>query len=214
MKMNRLQTFVYAVSASVVTAFSVQAAPVLYQLTVEAEFGSVAFGPAISIDSSTNQFQRYTQVVYNDAEASALDDFRWIEDARATSGSMEFLYDEEAPSAAGPTFSNCTGVLSAMCSGSVTRLDFGTGSVSSTNNLSFLTQLNEGSLRYVDDNAYTWSDGTRNFSTMGYGVTVTHNISALSVAAVPLSSSLGFLLGGLALLYGARRATRSKRAAA
>lgn len=206
--MTIFKSLFYAVGASALLAFSAQAVPVQYQLTVEAELEAVSFGPAISRDRSSGGYQRYNSVVYSDASSSALDGFRWIEDARATTGTLEFIYDADNPSATPTTFSSCTGVLRSMCSGSVTRVSDDLGGFSNSDGFSFLTNLNGGTLRYTDDLGYTWDDGTRQFSTMGYGVNVLHNISSLSIAAVPLSSSFGFLLGAFGLLFAARRVSR------
>ncbi|EPX76892.1 hypothetical protein [Litoreibacter arenae] len=210
MTLNKFKTLCVAASAAALTAFSAQAAPVLYEVNVETEFNSVAFGSAISRDMATGRYQRHTGLSYTDAASSALDGFSWIADARQTTGSLQFVYDEADADAVAPVFSNCTGVLRSLCTGTVTRLAFDATDFSNSDGLSFLTQLGAGSLRYSDDRSYSWDDGTRHFTQMGYGVTVTHDVTSLSIAPVPLPASLGFLLAGLGLLVGARRMSRSK----
>lgn len=209
--MNNFRSIVFAASAVSLGALSAHAAPILYQINVEAELRAVTFGPAVSLDTSSGRYQRHLSMVYSDSESAALDDFQWIGAARETAGSLEFEYDPMNPTAVAPVFSNCMGVLWSMCSGSVARVNLDPSSFYNSDGTSFLTRLSATSMQYRDDSNYSWDDGTHHFVTVGYGVTVTHDISSLSIAAVPLSSSLGFLLAAFGMLVGMRHVSRKTK---
>lgn len=206
--MTSMKSILFAIGASILGATTANAVPVQYQLSVEAELRDISFGSMMSIDSATGRFERHNNLVINDAGSSAFDGFSWIEQARSTTGTLEFVYDADAPSPSGPAFTNCTGVLVSMCAGTFNTVDLDLGNLTSSNGLSFLTQLSASSVRYTDDQSYSWDEGTLRFISNGYGVNVTHDISSLSISAVPLPASLGFLLAGVGLLFGARHMRR------
>lgn len=206
--MSISKNLIFAAGASILATFSGQASTQNFHLSVEGSLNSVDFGRSYSVDEATGDFQMHSRMVYTDPNAVALDGLRWVNEIRSTTGSLDFSLDQTDPYAS-PLVSNCTGFLSYLCSGSYLAIDIPSRSFTSSDYTSFLVRMNSSSLIFDEDSSFQWTDGSRSFSSFGYGIQISYDIDSVSIAPVPLPSGLALMLGALGLLVGVRRKLNS-----
>jgi len=190
-----------AVAALLLSTVGSQAAVVSsYVLQVEGGASAVNFGSAYAVNNTTGNFQHVSNASYSDTSGMTIHSGAdWVANLGATTGSMQIdIHDTGDIS-----YGGCSGFLSTMCNGSY-NFAYAESLVSS-DGYSFISQLDQNGLTYVDDGTYVWDMGDHSFFQAGYGVSVTYDVTASSLSAVPLPASLAFLMGGFGLLLGFRK---------
>ena len=82
-------------------------------------------------------------------------------------------------------------------------------SISSSNGISYMNEINADGLFYLDDGSYSFTVGNTSYGTAGWGIYALYDTTSLEIAPVPVPASLLLLPSALAF-FGLRRRLAKK----